>query len=253
MGMALAYEDSTEHERVLEINRVLDAVHVAKNVEAIRAAFLSFRKDMLLVGFRIVHHTRLWSFGPIFEKVIEEVPEGAGLDAIGQKHPRFFLMLKEMLWQGEAFDLGVDRSATYEADRLAYVAWIKSHGLPIHELVSPSYGPTGLEGYCSFVFRAPPPEGMMRRKFEWLGSLAFRKAASFEPIIERAERCPLTVRQRQALSLCALGKSDWEIGAILGASKATAHDHIEAAKARLGVHTRVQAVLIAHRKGWIDA
>jgi DNA-binding CsgD family transcriptional regulator len=62
---------------------------------------------------------------------------------------------------------------------------------------------------------------------------------------------PLTARQREALSYCAQGKSDWEIAQLLDISPATAHEHIEAAKKRLGVRTRVQAAVLAVRKGWI--
>lgn len=62
---------------------------------------------------------------------------------------------------------------------------------------------------------------------------------------------PLTGRQREVLAQCAQGKSDWEIAQLLDISPATAHEHIEAAKRRLGVRTRVQAAVLATQKGWI--
>lgn len=67
-----------------------------------------------------------------------------------------------------------------------------------------------------------------------------------------ASECPLTKRQREALNQVALGKSDWEIAVLLGVSQSTVHEHIEAAKRRLGVRTRVQAVLAAYKNGWIS-
>lgn len=52
----------------------------------------------------------------------------------------------------------------------------------------------------------------------------------------------LTLRERQCLALVAQGKDDWTIGLLLGTGASTAHYHIEQAKRRLGVATRVQAV-----------
>jgi DNA-binding CsgD family transcriptional regulator len=53
----------------------------------------------------------------------------------------------------------------------------------------------------------------------------------------------LTRRQKDCLNWAALGKTDWEIGKVLGLSRHTVHRHIEAAKSRLEVSTRVQAIL----------
>ena len=62
---------------------------------------------------------------------------------------------------------------------------------------------------------------------------------------------PLTARQRDVLAHCALGKSDWEIAQLLGISPVTAHEHVETAKRKLGVRTRVQAVALATQNRWI--
>ena len=56
---------------------------------------------------------------------------------------------------------------------------------------------------------------------------------------------PLTVRERECLKWAAIGKTDWEIGEILGISQSTAHFHIEKAKKKFGVATRTQAVVQA--------
>lgn len=59
----------------------------------------------------------------------------------------------------------------------------------------------------------------------------------------------LTQRERQCLTLAALGKHDWEIGHILKLSETTVHTHIERAKRRFGVATRMQAVILALMSG----
>lgn len=65
----------------------------------------------------------------------------------------------------------------------------------------------------------------------------------------------LTRRERQCLELAAQGKSDWVAGRILGISERTVHNHIEHAKRRLGVTTRVQAIvhaLVSHQIAFGD-
>lgn len=66
------------------------------------------------------------------------------------------------------------------------------------------------------------------------------KDASFS-----AQRRNLTPRQIECLEWVSRGKSDWEIAQLIQLSPHTVHRHIEAAKKRLNVATRVQAVLSA--------
>lgn len=60
----------------------------------------------------------------------------------------------------------------------------------------------------------------------------------------------LSMRERQCLELVADGKSDWDISQLLGISESTVHKHVESAKRRLGVSTRIQAVVwaVQHRE-----
>ena len=61
----------------------------------------------------------------------------------------------------------------------------------------------------------------------------------------------LSQRERQCLELAAQGKDDWSIGSLLSISERTAHNHIERAKRRLGVCTRVQVIVHALNEGQI--
>ncbi|MDX2237683.1 MAG: autoinducer binding domain-containing protein [Hyphomonadaceae bacterium] len=65
------------------------------------------------------------------------------------------------------------------------------------------------------------------------------------------EPCPLTNRQREIIAFVAGGKSDWDISQILQIADRTVNEHVELAKKTLGVRTRMQAVAIAVRHGWI--
>ena len=61
----------------------------------------------------------------------------------------------------------------------------------------------------------------------------------------------VTPRETQVLCWVAEGKSDWAIGRILSISSKTVNFHVENAKRKLGVGTRVQAVVAALREGVI--
>ncbi len=72
--------------------------------------------------------------------------------------------------------------------------------------------------------------------------------------LAQAGQCPLpglTRREANCLQWVAQGKTDWEIGEILNISERTAHWYIESAKRKLGVATRVQAVVRAVVSGLI--
>jgi DNA-binding CsgD family transcriptional regulator len=61
----------------------------------------------------------------------------------------------------------------------------------------------------------------------------------------------VTPRESEILAWVAAGKSDWAIAQILNISGKTVNFHVENAKRKLGVGTRVQAVLLAMRCGLI--
>ena len=64
------------------------------------------------------------------------------------------------------------------------------------------------------------------------------------------ERLPnLTRRQRECLAWVEQGKSSSDIGTILGLSAETVNEHVGEACRRLGVRTRIQAVVSARALG----
>ena len=72
--------------------------------------------------------------------------------------------------------------------------------------------------------------------------------AATRDITSHQQRVPastLSRRELQCLEFAAQGKSDWVVGKLLNISERTVHNHIENAKRRLGVVTRVQAVVHA--------
>jgi LuxR family transcriptional regulator, quorum-sensing system regulator CciR len=100
-------------------------------------------------------------------------------------------------------------------------------------------------GCCSFLMKngVPLPLESLAAA-HYVGALAFDAAESLrEPKVSAPRGPQLTPRQRDCVALVAQGKSDWEIGQVLGISESTVHKHIEDAKRRFGVSTRVQLVV----------
>lgn len=102
-------------------------------------------------------------------------------------------------------------------------------------------------GSCSFGVRRglELPEQALPAA-QYVGCFAFEAARRIRrAAVADSERPKLTPRQFDCLVLAAQGKSDWDIGRLLGISPETAHQHIETAKRRYGVATRTQLVVRA--------
>ncbi len=81
---------------------------------------------------------------------------------------------------------------------------------------------------------------------------AFEGVKLLEMIDDIETHTPLTLRETECLRWVSEGKSDWDIGEILGISEATVHPHIENSKRKIGVRSRVQAAVHATIRGWLS-
>lgn len=122
-------------------------------------------------------------------------------------------------------------------------------------LVIPTHDARGVAGYISLFFDDGSPDISLHRALKLIAIYALEKAKELKGL--EPDRfgwdgpCPLTPRQREALAFMATGKTDWEIGVILGIAQKTASNHLEAVRKQLGVVTRAQAVGVAVNRGWI--
>lgn len=136
--------------------------------------------------------------------------------------------------QKELYDAGV-----------AY-GWRDVFGVPIH-------GPGSLQGLVTMATRqelklSPADcavlEAMARTVWE-----RCRTAEGFG--MSDARPMQLSPREIECLQWAAAGKSDADIAVLVGIKPATAHFHIERAKRRFGVRTRVEAVAVGVLHGVI--
>lgn len=121
----------------------------------------------------------------------------------------------------------------------------------------PAHIPGETNGSCNFAVgtgRPLPRENLAMAQL--VGSFAFQAARA---MVEKARRkvTPATTkrlgnRQLECIALVAQGKSDWEIGQILGISEFTVRRHLMLAKEHYDVVSRFQVVTRAMFEGQIS-
>jgi DNA-binding CsgD family transcriptional regulator len=117
------------------------------------------------------------------------------------------------------------------------------HGftVPIHLPWRPALS----KASCSIVADSPRVAPESYQVIHLISLYLYNAISHHAPFTPRVTQSSLRDRERQCLELVAQGKSDWIIGQLLNISEHTVHRHIETAKRRLGVSTRVQAILRA--------
>ncbi len=94
----------------------------------------------------------------------------------------------------------------------------------------------------------PDTSGLTRALLQVVGHAAIERALELRQGKGASAGLTLTVRETQCLRYVAIGHSDAEIGKMLGISPRTVRFHVDSAKTKLGVSTRVQAIAKALRE-----
>ena len=123
-------------------------------------------------------------------------------------------------------------------------------------IICPCYMPFGVIGAITWVTNEDHPDiadtfmthasGLHLSTLKFLS--AYRETASLNKLTEIVD---LTRREVQCLKWAALGKTDNEIGKIMGVSVPTVRFHLTNAGRKLGVSGRAQAVRVATNMGYI--
>jgi LuxR family transcriptional regulator, quorum-sensing system regulator BjaR1 len=150
---------------------------------------------------------------------------------------------RPFIWS-EAKPKGTDSPLVKANDEM----WDVLHAFGLEDGVAvPSHTPSSVTVLSLATFKNVeiPPD---RRKAIVLSShyVHDRLRELEEPPFKRVQ---LTPRERDCLAFAAEGKSDWDIGQILGIAQSTVHAHVENAKRKLRVKTRMQAVAKLARAG----
>jgi DNA-binding CsgD family transcriptional regulator len=136
--------------------------------------------------------------------------------------------------QKELYDAGV----TY--------GWKNVFAVPIH-------GPGSMQGLVTMATRLELALGIADCAIlEIMARTVWERCRTSEDIgLSDPDRSRLSAREIECLQWAAAGKSDTDIAVLVGIKPATAHFHIEQAKKRLGVKTRVEAVAVGVLNGVI--
>jgi LuxR family transcriptional regulator, quorum-sensing system regulator BjaR1 len=110
-----------------------------------------------------------------------------------------------------------------------------------------------LDGIVLLGGRTPDTSPIVRSSLHLLAHCAFERATELRRAPPQKMAGQLSRRELECLRWAAAGKTDHEIGTILAISPRTSRFHIENAKRKFGVATRVQAVTEACRRRLIGA
>jgi DNA-binding CsgD family transcriptional regulator len=134
-------------------------------------------------------------------------------------------------------------------DEAQVLAAARAHGW-IDGFVVPIHGPAGYQGVVSLAATSRLSlDPLERAVLTTMATTIHHRCRSVVGFGSASHALAhLTAREIECLQWVASGKTDWEIGALLGIAAVTAHYHVEHAKTKLGVRSRVQAValLILH-------
>jgi DNA-binding NarL/FixJ family response regulator len=81
---------------------------------------------------------------------------------------------------------------------------------------------------------------------------AERAVYLLNPRASKAASCPLSKREHEIVALLADGWAALNIAARMNLSHATVRNHIQNALRKLEVHSQVEIVALALRRGWVD-
>jgi DNA-binding CsgD family transcriptional regulator len=117
--------------------------------------------------------------------------------------------------------------------------WTDLFAVPVH-------GPAGYQGLVTMASRSRCPLLPEDEAALHVMALTIHQRCRAEIGFGQLDGAPIKLRKREieCLRWVAIGKSDREIGDLLGISATTAHYHVEQAKKKLGVSSRQQAVAL---------
>jgi LuxR family transcriptional regulator, quorum-sensing system regulator BjaR1 len=129
--------------------------------------------------------------------------------------------------------------------------WVRSRGVADGYAV-PIHLPGGDVGLCVSVSDHLVEDTEERLALHMASLYAYDRCQALgRPDLASSVKAQLSPRELECLKWVLDGKSDTDIGAILGISRNTAHFHIERVKKKLGVRTRTQAAAMIVTMGYL--
>lgn len=169
-------------------------------------------------------------------------------DPVVQQAERSLLPFR---WNTPEFTAGLTRSQKRMLQEAARAGIANGYTVPIHV----PWTAGAFRASCSVIPDSASIDQAAYRAVQIMAIYLYASAGYAQDAEAARERAlpsapMLSERERECLELAAQGKSDWDISQMLGISESTVHKHVESAKRRLGVSTRIQAVVwaVQHRE-----
>jgi DNA-binding CsgD family transcriptional regulator len=231
--------------RDLILTRALDFIATTRKVTTMEALFERVTREIMPMGVERATSVNLGMPGtPVqianligtADQAWAEYYQANGFISKDPVAKRAISSLQPFTWEDVRRDFALDRDT-----RMIFDA-ARAHKIE-SGLIVPVASRDGSRTVITFTGQAlhNSPENLsylqivatyLQMATERISSTAIRR-----PIIQT-----LTDRQLECLKWVSVGKTDFEIGEVLGLSEATINRHIERAKARLGVRSRAQAI-----------
>jgi DNA-binding CsgD family transcriptional regulator len=142
-----------------------------------------------------------------------------------------------------------DRKQTQK--QIAFHSWIRELGV-VDGYAVPIHLPGGDVGLCVSVATHIIDDTEERLALHLASLYAHERCRALGGLTEASSvKAPLSPRELECLKWVLDGKSDTDIGKILGISHTTVHFHIEKVKKKLGVRTRTQAAAMVMTLGYL--
>lgn len=240
--------------RISDVQRFIDESRKTNTPADLHRLMQSISQEMGFDHFALVHHVDLRPFGGVVDKmvtddfvVLTDYPQfwvdQYVSDAIVTDDP--VLIASQRMNIGFEWNTVPDLISLTSRQR-AIIERTQQAGL-INGFTVPANVPGELNGSCNFAVAVG--HEVDRSNFhmaQLVGSFAFQAARDLVARVRNLEGFSppkLTDRQLECIVLVARGKTDWEIGKILGISEETVKMHLRNAREAYGVSKRVQVVL----------
>jgi LuxR family quorum-sensing system transcriptional regulator CciR len=228
------------------------AVSSCASLSQLRGLIVDAARDLRFNYFALLHHASLTGRASNFVRIdnypapwVEEIIAG-GLFSHDPVHLACRRANRAFRWTD------LDRLVPLGGEQRAILERSRAFGLG-DGLTIPVNVPGEPAGSCSFAVRAGedlPHERLLCA--ELIGAHAFEAARRLAGVGARSARPRLSRREVQCLRLVAAGKTDWEIGTILGISVETARQYVKRARSAYDAVTRTQLVVFGLRDDWVS-
>jgi LuxR family transcriptional regulator, quorum-sensing system regulator CciR len=240
--------------QMADIQAFIDASRRVENPVQLHSLMQAITRDMGFDNFALVHHVDLRSCGAFNGHVLtnefvalSDYPQAWTDEYVSNE----IVNLDPVLTASQRTNVG------FCWDQMGEIITISSGQREVFErgqklgltdgFTVPANVPGEFSGSCNFVVgsgRALPQANLPMAQL--VGSFAFQAARNMVirmRSLSGGGPVQLTERQLECIALVARGKTDWEIGRILGISEETVKQHMADARQRYDVSKRVQVVL----------